>query len=245
MKFHIFLWGIAPYYKKIYIYHESKYCLQTADKYSLTPKIIGLGYDGRDGPKSVQSQNRFYVLEEKLKTISNDDIVVVMDSFDTLFCGTQLEIISRFKLFNTQILFSSERCFTYQWPEYKKNYETEIRPYKYLSAGTYIGYAYALRSFLKECIKMTHKHKFKYGFEMGIMGAYLHENYYQKEKYRFDTNCDLFWVTSKDPLVEFKNDTLYNTSTNTHPLILHFVDGNRHKKSDYIKCFNHIMEKIP
>ena len=244
MKNHIFLWGVAPHYKKIYIYNESKYCLLTAKKYGLTPEIIGLGYDRRDAPKSVQSQSRFYVLEEKLKTISDDDIVLIMDSFDTLFCGGSNEIISRFKLFNTKILFSAERCFTYQWAEYQKNYETERSPYRYLGAGTYIGYAHAIRHFNKECIKMTHQEKYKCGFEMGIMGAYLHEKYFQKESYRLDTNCDLFWVTTMDPRVEFENNALRNRFTNTHPIILHYVDGHRHKKSDYIKCFNHIMEKL-
>lgn len=243
--FHVFLWGIAPSSDKIYIYNESRYCLLTAKKYGLRPEVIGLGRDKPDVPKSVQSQRRFIVLEEALKTVSDDHIVLIMDSFDTLFCGTAEEIVSRFKTFNTKILFSAERSFTYQWAEYQRNYETERSPYRYLGAGTYIGYAHAIRQFIKECIKMTHQERFSDGFEMGIMGAYLHENYFVKELYRLDTNCEVFWVTTLDPGVEFRNHALFNRFTNTHPLILHYVDGHRHKKGDYIQCFRHIMEKLP
>lgn len=244
IKFHVLLWGIAPYSKKIQIYIQSQHCLRTSEKYSLTPEIIGIGYDDGDSPKTILSQKRFHLLEEKLKTISDDDIILVMDSFDTLFCGTESEIIAKFKSFNTEILFSAQQRFTYQLFEYKKNYDTVSSPYKYLAAGTYIGYAHALRIFIKKCIKMTQIDQFKNGFEATIMGAYLHEHYFKKEKYRFDINCDLFWVTIMDPQVEFKNNSLYNSSTDSHPLVLHFKDGNRHKKSDFINCFSHIMEKL-
>ncbi len=241
MPFHVFLWGIAPYSNKIYIYHESRYCLRTAARYGLSPEIIGFGYDRPDRPKSVQSQSRFYALEERLKTVSDDDVVLVMDGFDTLFCGTAHEIVSTFQSFNTKVLFSAEKSFTYQWADYQANYETHPSPYRYLGAGTYIGYAHAIRHLTEECIRMAGTRRFCDGFEMGIMGAYLHENYFRQETYRLDNGCDLFWVTTLDPPVEVQGNRLLNPFTNTNPLILHYVDGHRHKKAEYIRCFHQIM----
>ena len=252
----IYLWGISD--DEQYIMENCKYCLQTAHKFGLKPKILGLNYDweSKTGKcKFARVNSRIYLIKDLLdKFDDNDDTVfLIMDGFDTLFNGDPSEILENFYRYNTDLLMSAEKNYTYQWANYKhffNNNELDST-YKYINAGTLIGYKSAIKRMIDNCInqfeKCVIKSKFDCGNDQAFMGKYIAENIKNKNQNRLDINCDLFWVTTKDNNILNKvlnNNELYNQNTNTHPAILHIIEGRRNLEPLYLKAFNKIMEKI-
>ena len=98
------VWGWAINPDRNVMEEGSKRFLETCKKHRVDAELIGIGYTHN----RHQQQDRFYVLRDKLKGVSDDQIVVVMDAFDTLMNGSQDEILERFKKHDTRILFSAE-----------------------------------------------------------------------------------------------------------------------------------------
>ena len=238
-------WAINPDRKKMEKGAEK--FLNTAKKFNLNTELIGIGYTY----KRHLAQDRFYVLRDFLKKVSPDQIIVVMDSFDTLINGASKEILRKFKKFKTRILFSAETGWTWQYEHEKHNFENEKSPYKYIAAGTYMGYAKDLQQMNNDCIELLENPKaytkadLKTAAEMGIMGIWVGKYIKDKSKVRLDTNCEIFWVTTHDNDLfekQLKNVKITNPNTKTNPLMYHIVGATREK--DVIKLYQNIYDKI-
>ena len=122
-------WGINRDRKQME--QMSKPFLESAKAWNLDASLIGIGVDyakwethvtkDGDGSKAGHGLQRFYVLRDALRGIDKDQIIVVMDTADTLLMGTSQEIIKRFKQLNTKLLISAEEGFTFQYPAIEKN----------------------------------------------------------------------------------------------------------------------------
>ena len=209
-KLDIYLWGI--YDNKKYIMDNCKYSLTSARKYNLKPKILGLNYDSSH-IKHIKHRfvlSRLYLLRDLTLNISDNRILLIMDGFDTLFNGTKEQILERFYSQNTNLLISGEKAFTYQWDNYKDKYDKLDYLYKYLNAGTFIGYSNCIKGMALSCIKMIEEStEFDRGNDQG-MGKYLYNNFEKETENKLDYNS-LFWVTTND------NDIF----TENHLLITH------------------------
>lgn len=253
----LLVWGWAINKDRQKMEAVSKTFLESGKHYSLHTKLIGIGVDyakwdapvvNGDGSKAGHGLQRFYVLRDELKNVSPDQIVVVMDTADTLLAGNQDDIIQRFKKLNTRILISAEQKYTYQLMQYKQKYinNNQKTPYKYIAAGTFMGYARDLKKMVDDCIVLccTDKNSDLWNrVEMAVLSAWVHKHLvvdqpkHTKALIRLDTNCDVFWVTTKDHSnflknLESPNPTFYNEITKTHPLILHLTEHSRGKILD-------------
>jgi len=239
----IYLWGISDNEK--YIMENCKYSLDTAHKYKLNPKILGLNYDWSHLKHLTHGfvLSRLYLLRDLTMKIKDNRILLIMDGFDTLFGGTKEEILKKFYSHNTELLISSERAFTYQWANYKNKYDNINSLYKYLAAGTFIGYTNSIKKMADSCIKMLDEATGNdRGNDQGLLGKYLYNNFERKTENKLDSNCSLFWVTTNDNNIFTKNP-FYNINTQTHPIIYHVVGGRRDCEKMYIDTYNKIMNR--
>jgi len=241
-KLNIFLWGISN--DESFIRDGCKYALQTAEKFNLHPQILGINYDNSflDHLQWKIVLSRLYLLRDV--TIKDDinRVMVFMDGFDTLFNGNETQILERFYKFNTKILFSSEKCFTYQWAEYKDKFDKLNTLYRYVDAGTIIGYSKDIYNMACECINfLENSNGTDRGNDQGIIGKYVYQHMDDSKLIRLDTNCEIFWVTSNDNDNLLKYGT-YNVNTNTNPLILHVIGGRRERYELYKNTCKIIMK---
>ena len=167
-----------------------------------------------------------------------------MDAYDTLFNSTSEVIFNKFKSKNTRILISAEKMYTYQYHQFMHKYDTIESEYRYVNAGTYMGYAGDVLKMVNELFEIP----FDSQIDQGLMGVWLYDNFENTEKVQLDTNCDVFWITSGD-YFELKDiaeagSELINPYTNTKPSIIHNT-GNAapvHYET-YIAVYKNIMKR--
>ena len=248
----LLVWGWGINKDRTTIEKLSKPFLESGKFCKLNCDLIGVGVDyakwetdviNGDGSKAGRGLQRFYVLRDALKNVNPNQIIVVMDTADTILVGSEEEILSRFKKHNTKILISAEKGYTYQYPKYREKFDKNNTktPYKYIAAGTFIGYADAIKQMVDDCINMCCKNEKSEVYnkvEMTVMSVWIHKHLIPNQPIneqaliKLDTNCDIFWVTTEDSNNYLKNldnykssRRFYNQITNTYPLILHLVGG--------------------
>lgn len=210
----ILVWGIEPNLQ--IAESKAKYLLNTANKFNIPVELLGIGhtYSG--------FRNRLYILIDYLKTINPETIILVMDGYDTLFNTPIDKVLDIFKSKNTRILFSTEKLYTYQYHQFQHKYDQIKSKYRYLNAGTYMGYA---SDILQMLIELFDPSMIPADIDQGLMGMWVYNNFENLSKVQLDTNCEIFWVTSgdwfelKDIAIEGKEIT--NPYTNTKPSIIH------------------------
>jgi hypothetical protein len=208
----ILVWGIEPDLQTVDL--KAKYLLDTANIFNIKIEILGVGHT------FTNFRDRLYILQDYLKLANPDDIILIMDGYDTLF-NDKLEVaLEKFLSKNTRILISAEQIFTYQYPMFLEKYEQIKSPYKFVNAGTYMGYAGDILKMLNELFELPYD-----GIDQGLIGVWLYNNLDNYKLVQLDTNCDVFWITSNDwhILKEVANqkNTIINPLTNTRPFIIH------------------------
>jgi hypothetical protein len=194
--------------------NKAAYLLDTSKYFGIDVELLGIGHT------FTNFRDRLHILQDYLKTANPEEIILIMDGYDTLF-NNKLEIaLNNFLSKNTRILISAERIFTYQYPMFLDNYDEIKSPYRYVNAGTYMGYAGDLFKMLNELFEIPHD-----AIDQGLIGAWLYNKLNQPEKVQLDTNCDIFWVTSGDwnklkEIAEIESP-IKNPFTNTRPFIIH------------------------
>jgi hypothetical protein len=231
----ILVWGIESDLKTVEI--KAEYLLNTAKHFNVNVEVIGIGH------KFINFTNRLYILQDYLKNINNDELVLVMDGYDTLFNNITEYTINKFKEKNTQILISSEKIYTYQWENFQHKFNDIESEYRYVNAGTYMGYAGSLKIMLDELFEIYKDHPTD--IDQGLLGIWVYNNFENTQKVQLDTKCDVFWVTSKDwDIIKNLSGDIINPFTNTKPFIIHNTgngDPNLYKsyKTVYNKIINH------
>ena len=232
----ILIWAIEQDFEVV----ETKaiHLLDTARKFNISVETLGIGQT------FTTFRDRLHLLQDYLKTIDPEDIVLIMDAYDTLFNSTSEVIFDKFKSKNTRILISAEKMYTYQYHQFLHKYDTIESEYRYVNAGTYMGYAGDVLKMVNELFEVP----FDSQIDQGLMGIWLYDNFENTEKVQLDTNCDVFWITSGDyfelkDIAEAGNE-LINPYTNTKPSIIHNT-GNAapvHYET-YIAVYKNIMKR--
>jgi hypothetical protein len=166
-----------------------------------------------------------------------------MDGYDTLFNNTVEYTLSQFHQKNTKILISSEKLFTYQWGKFQHKFDTINSDYKYVNAGTFMGYAGDLKIMVDELFEIYKL--YPTDIDQGLLGVWVYNNFEDNKKVQLDTNCDVFWVTSKDWDV-LKNidieENISNPSTNSKPFVIHNTgNGDPNLYESYKNAYNKII----
>jgi len=254
----LLVWGWAINKDRKKMEEMSSRFLESGKLWGYTTELIGIGWDyakwdapvvNGDGSKAGHGLQRFYVLREALEKIKDpNQIIVVMDTADTLFSGPPEEVLQHFKELKTRLLISAEQGFTYQYTTYKPNYDhnNKYNIYKYIAAGTYMGYANTLKKMVDECITMCCESKedgHSYDrVEMTVLANWTYRYLIPTEppgglaNVRLDTMCKIFWVTTGDhenfdKELE-KPGRFFNPRTKTTPQILHILPPERQRKLD-------------
>jgi len=136
MKFKVLVWLMGDYISGI---EKMEYLTTTAEIYGYDLEFMGVN------EPFINFLQKLPVLEEALETVDDDTIVLCMDAWDTLFNVPKPILIRRFMDMNTGLLMSAEKLYTYQFPQYKGSYDEINSSYRYVNAGTFMGYAEVIK----------------------------------------------------------------------------------------------------
>jgi hypothetical protein len=116
--------------------------------YNVPYIVLGLGDEWKSGvaengvllePGGAQ---KIIYLREELKSWPEieDHIVMFTDSYDVVMCATPQEILQKFRSFQSEIVFSTEKTC---WPDESiaNQYPQVDTDYKFLNSGGFVGYA--------------------------------------------------------------------------------------------------------
>ncbi len=231
----IAVWGIEPTLTEVE--KKAQYLVDTAKWFNVDIDFIGVGKPFTTFTK------RLDFLREYLCNISPEEIVLVMDGYDTLINNSQKYVLESFLKKNTSILISAEKIYTYQWDTFKDVFNKIDSEYRYVNAGTYMGYVKDLKSMLDDLSEIYKQHPTD--IDQGLLGIWVYRNILNKEKVQLDTNCEVFWVTSADwetlSKVVDVDEEIINPFTKTTPFVIHNTgNGDTNLYKSYQKAYNKI-----
>lgn len=195
--------------------------LETAAVQGVAVELFGTGV------KFVEHKQRVSLLRDFLadQNEKEDTIFVCMDGADTLLADGEETLLERFLHFETRILISAERDFVHQYEIYRDHFEAIESPYRYVNAGTFMGFGDALLEMLEEMLEIDQRQP---GNDQRLLGIWAHRNLKRTAKMKLDCNCEVFWVTTRDweqILSERGFARIRNSVTNTTPVIVHGIGG--------------------
>ena len=173
---------------------------------------------------------KLLLTNEYIKYLPDDHIIMVIDGYDVIINNNQENIINKYYELTKgeKVLFSAEKAC---WPNGQlwSLYPETSSIYKYLNAGTYISTVKILKKLF--IILMKKIYKFYYFFDFRVddqeyfTEIFLFEN---KNLIILDNNAEIFnclYDSIND--IEFKDNKIYNKTTQTYPMIFH---GNSNTK---------------
>lgn len=147
-----------------------------------------------------------------------DDVILFTDAHDVHVSGTHDDIIDRYRVFGSDIVFAAEKnC----WPT--KAFETQYLThsdkyitYKYLNSGCFVGTVKALIEFLDQNF---HNVSGATDDQMWYTQTYL-KNQTRRSFVRLDTRCEIFQCLHL-AMYDIDQTTRRNTITGTFPCVWH------------------------
>ena len=214
---------------------ELKFLLESTAKYGVHVNIIGIG-------KQFSWLARLQWYKEYLDELPTDknQIVCFTDAYDVFYICDLATIEQKFREFDADIVWSAEKLYSWQLSSDKEFYDTlcttNTAGYKYLNAGTFMGYKSALVRLLDDLINGSLKDpSFVHDFEQettrnnGIGGldqtwvSHHIRRHFDRYKIRFDYQCKIFYVPSSDwdDIDRYIDTSMVVRSTGYRPCIIH------------------------
>merc|ERR1712166_592683 len=212
-------WAINPSVDKMEA--SSKQAIQTVQKFHGDYHLLGAGAEfNRVSPGGFtdgKAANRLryqvlvnYINDQEAAGVDiKKKIYVVMDGEDSLIMRPPQHVVTEFLRMKKRLVISAEKAFTYQYGDKKQMYEDHAQntPYKYINAGTFMGYGDSLREMSRALdYIMTHD---RMPNDMGAMGMYVADFLERKlgkpktadsldDFLEMDREGKIFWVTTDD-----------------------------------------------
>ncbi len=174
------------------------------------------------------------LLKDYLYTLSHDEIILVLDAFDTIIISNTNEIIKKFKGINKPIICAAERKHysrIWNWA-YEKifnkdgHYPQTPTGYSYLNAGAWMSSTgYALSMLDKASLENT------------TNDQTLFTHLYTKGHIFIDYGCEIFTCIRKESDLLHINRRFKNVFTQTYPCIIHAPADVSMKNS--VKCMGY------
>ena len=202
---------------------------RNAEKYGWKISILGLeqnrkdlGWEDENKEKGIKGQNygdfslKLNGLNDFIKDMKDDDIVLWTDAWDVVVLDTCANMYEKYKKFNKAIVFSAEK---YCSPDASKRdlYDTLDTKFPFLCAGMFIGRVDKLKYL------MTFYKGEKINDQVFWTDMYLKN----KDLIALDNNAEIFlstWDTDAK-YYEFKDNKFTYTDTSTSPVFVH-ANGN-------------------
>ena len=164
--------------------------------------------------------HKINLVKEYMKNLDDSDVLVFLDGYDTFLSDNLDEILYRYKEWNTEVIFSSERfCWPDELiaPKLKALNTNQDTPFQYLNSGMYIGRVGRLKELFAEDIKNDDDDQ-----------LYVQKQYLKNPK---GIDCDVeqyIWMTSDFNVVKDGNQ-LYNPTTKCYGCAYHGNGGQKEK----------------
>jgi len=197
--------------------------------------------------------DKMNLLYKELCKLDENEIVCAVDALDVFFCSDKDLIEQMFISLGCDCLISAERGYSHQHRRAKKFYDSipTQSPYRYINAGSFMGYAGALRKMLSPTLATIYLPKIftkirytmkrlkldkiptPYYFDQKHMGKYITKNP-DNINIKLDHDTKIFWCAALeggdiDNHFKIEGSRIVNRHTNNAPLIIHVAGWNKYK----------------
>ena len=134
-------------------YKKFKTLENSARNNNINIYIEGIGVKWIDFSTKLKHFHKF------IKTVDDKKIIMCLDGFDVIIFDNAENMLKKFKEFDKPLVFSTEQ-YCGPDPKVSKYYsnDTKDEMYRYLNAGTYMGYAWKIKEMLNEIEKNENYH---------------------------------------------------------------------------------------
>lgn len=196
--------------------------LETAEQHHVNVELFGVGVHFVEHKQRVGLLRDYLAAQPQL----SETIYVCLDGADTLVNGTASQLVEKFLQHETRILISAERSFTHQFELFRERFDSIESPYRYVNAGTFMGFGDDLLRMLEEMLVIDTRMPAN---DQGLMGMWVHQKFDQPQLVKLDVGSEVFWVTTCDweAIVEAgSSECVTNPETRATPVIIHGIGGN-------------------
>lgn len=221
---------------KLHICTEATYTCPNLDQLIESCRVNQLKIDvvGLNDPNfSFGKKLRDY--KAYLEKIPDHDVVLFLDAFDTLVLSDAETILQKFKSMDAPFVISVEtNCFPFA--HLAPYYPPSPTKFKYINAGSYIGYAGYIKKIMEELSPIPDETD-----DQGLLSVYY---LYHPDKFKLDYQCELFLplfqVDQKELVLDSKNKSVSCLTTNTSPCVIH---GNGPAKYMYQLIYDQLFKE--
>ena len=165
--------------------------------------------------------HKINLVKEYIKNLDDSEVIVFLDGYDTFLSDSIDEILYRYKEWNQEIVFSSERiCWPDELiaPELKALNTNQNTPFQYLNSGMYIGKVGRLKELFAEDIKNDEDDQ-----------LYCQKQYLKNPKGIVMDVEQYIWMTSDFDVI-YKEGQLYNPTSQCYGCAYHGNGGEKEKE---------------
>lgn len=207
--------------------------IRSCKHHGIDLNILGLGTDWHGGDmSSYGGAHKTTLLYQAIESLSNDDIIVFTDGYDSFFIRNQAckdQLIGRYLSFGADIVFSGEK---HCWPDpsLSSDYRTE-GVYRYLNSGGFIGSVSGIKRLIESM------GSFKDNDDDQLL--YTKEYLYGDHDIKIDVEGYIFQTFDGD--ISVGNGRMYNAECS--PLVFH-GNGGEQEKVQMHKYYEEIYSEI-
>jgi len=218
-------------------YEKFKTLVKSATANNINIHINGIGVKWIDFSNKLENFHKF------LENVDDNKIVMSLDAYDVIIFNNAENIKKKFEEFNKPLVFSAEK---YCWPDGNiwGKYQNQSNIFKYVNAGSYMGYAWRIKEMLNEfretnynCLTYdTNKYHEKVDDQRCLTRYYLN-NVNNLNDIALDNEQKIWSLcagTKREDYDMTNYNYLYNKITNTQSCILHTNGANSWYKDLYI-----------
>ena len=183
--------------------------------------------------------------------LQSDEIIMLVDAYDILVLADHTEIITKFNLFNCDVIFSASCKYSGQ-PNLTLIYQHIIHKISsiyfdkatdtILNAGSLIGKV--------KCLKLIFERMYKYHLRTNVCDdqILLNKIYLKDINYKIDYESTIFWIWECSSLQEYLHLTLFGATFEINNNIRYTTDG-RVSFNNIQPCvvhgiYNRVMDKL-
>ena len=195
---------------------------QSANHHDWYLNNLGNGVNWEGGTMEGQGGgHKINLVKEYIKNLDDSEVIVFLDGYDTFLSDSIDEILYRYKEWNQEIVFSSERiCWPDELiaPELKALNTNQNTPFQYLNSGMYIGKVGRLKELFAEDIKNDEDDQ-----------LHCQKQYLKNPKGIVMDVEQYIWMTSDFDVI-YKEGQLYNPTSQCYGCAYHGNGGEKEKE---------------
>ena len=200
--------------------------LESCQVYGIHLDVLGLGEPFSFG-KRLSDYHKY------LEGIPPKDVVLFIDAYDVLILADEKTILDKFFSMNAPFVISAEtNCFPFA--HFASFYPPSPTKFKYLNAGSYIGYAGHIKRIYEDLSPIPYDID-----DQGLLSVYFLKH---PEKFKLDYHCDLFLtlfqVAKRELVLDRQKKIVKLLTTKTKPCLIH---GNGPAKVLYQQIYDRLF----